>query len=193
MNELLPFGEYINPQQEAATAAMLETWELERFLIRLAAAEQRQERRASRHSRIHRGSSHGHDEASPPQLIPQRNNRNDVSPSSFPENRAGHLTGSTEMHAGPSSLPSSWNGGGDSVREDSGHSNNGGGGGIGDALSPTFRAASQAIKSRLSSFKFTQELKHLFGSASATTPSRRPSDSQQQNRNALGNVERPNG
>ena len=50
MNSLLPFGEYVNPQQQAATAAMLENWEMERFLVSLAVAEQR-ERRAARQAR----------------------------------------------------------------------------------------------------------------------------------------------
>jgi len=53
MNELLPFGEYISPQQAEAESSMLATWELESFLLRLAAAERR-ERRAHRRSRLSR-------------------------------------------------------------------------------------------------------------------------------------------
>ena len=51
MNELLPFGEYISPEQRAAEAASLETWELERLLLRLAAASQREQHRQHRSSR----------------------------------------------------------------------------------------------------------------------------------------------
>jgi hypothetical protein len=52
MDELLPFGEYVSPAQEASQASMLESWELERFLLRLAMAEQRAgERRSARQSR----------------------------------------------------------------------------------------------------------------------------------------------
>ena len=65
MNSLLPFGEYINPQQQAATAALLENWEMERFLVSLAVAEQR-ERRAARSSRRR---SHPQGEPSAPRPI----------------------------------------------------------------------------------------------------------------------------
>ena len=65
MNSLLPFGEYINPQQTAATAALLENWEMERFLVSLAVAEQR-ERRAARSSRRR---SHPQGESSAPRPI----------------------------------------------------------------------------------------------------------------------------
>lgn len=51
MNQLLPFGEYVSPEQRAAEAASLETWELERLLLRLAAASQREQQRQHRSSR----------------------------------------------------------------------------------------------------------------------------------------------
>jgi hypothetical protein len=57
MNSLLPFGEYVSPKQRAAETATLETWELERLLLRLAAAGQREHRH-------HRGSRHGSSSAS---------------------------------------------------------------------------------------------------------------------------------
>ena len=47
MNALLPFGEYVDPQQQAASASMLETWDLERLLLQIATNESR-ERRAHR-------------------------------------------------------------------------------------------------------------------------------------------------
>lgn len=65
MNALLPFGEYVNPQQQAATAAMLENWEMERFLVQLAVVEQR-ERRAARQARR---TSHPQVEISAPRPI----------------------------------------------------------------------------------------------------------------------------
>ena len=51
LNALLPFGEYVSPQQAAAQAASLESWDLERLLVQLAAANQRAERRAAREAR----------------------------------------------------------------------------------------------------------------------------------------------
>lgn len=51
MNALLPFGEYVSPEQRAAEQATLETWELERLLLRLAAASQREHARAHRSAR----------------------------------------------------------------------------------------------------------------------------------------------
>ncbi len=60
MNTLLPFGEYISPEQRAAEAASFETWELERLLLRLAAASQREQQRQHRSSwRATTGSSAG--------------------------------------------------------------------------------------------------------------------------------------
>ena len=51
MNALLPFGEYVDPQQQAASASMLETWELERLLIQIAANENRGRRAHRRRTR----------------------------------------------------------------------------------------------------------------------------------------------
>lgn len=69
MNSLLPFGEYVSPAQRAAEQASLETWELERLLIRLAASQRHH--RSSRHgggsSRHRRQGSRG--EGSAPQPI----------------------------------------------------------------------------------------------------------------------------
>jgi hypothetical protein len=48
MNELLPFGEYAPPEATADSRAALEAFELERLLYRLAAAEERAERREAR-------------------------------------------------------------------------------------------------------------------------------------------------
>lgn len=44
LNSLLPFGEYVSPQQQEAESSMLANFELEAFLIRLAAVERRQGR-----------------------------------------------------------------------------------------------------------------------------------------------------
>lgn len=44
LNSLLPFGEYVSPQQQEAESSMLANFELEAFLIRLATAERRQGR-----------------------------------------------------------------------------------------------------------------------------------------------------
>ncbi|GAB4821791.1 hypothetical protein N2152v2_008837 [Parachlorella kessleri] len=54
LHEMLPFGEYISPQQAAAASASVESWDLERLLVQLAAANQRQERRAAREARHRR-------------------------------------------------------------------------------------------------------------------------------------------
>lgn len=48
LNELLPFGEYISPQQQAAALASFQSWELERLLVRIAASSQRRESRGER-------------------------------------------------------------------------------------------------------------------------------------------------
>ncbi len=75
MNALLPFGEYVSPEQRAAEAATLETWELERLLLRLAAASQREHQRHHRSGRRTTTGSSGHrrqgsrGEASAPQPI----------------------------------------------------------------------------------------------------------------------------
>lgn len=73
MNSLLPFGEYVSPEQRAVETATLETWELERLLLRLAAAgREHRHHRALRHasssgSRHRRQGSRG--EPSAPQPI----------------------------------------------------------------------------------------------------------------------------
>eukprot|EP00889_Picochlorum_renovo_P008249 jgi/Picre1/35279/NNA_002741.t1 len=46
LNSLLPFGEYVSPQQQEAESSMLANFELEAFLIRLATSERR-------HGRMH--------------------------------------------------------------------------------------------------------------------------------------------
>lgn len=53
LQELLPFGEYVSPQAAASSAASLESWELERLLLRLAVSGQRGDRptRAGRRAR----------------------------------------------------------------------------------------------------------------------------------------------
>lgn len=64
LNGLLPFGEYVSPQQQQNNAA---AWDLERFLIRLAASDQR---RSSGHRR--RQSRLATDqEAAPSQTLPR--------------------------------------------------------------------------------------------------------------------------
>lgn len=73
LHEMLPFGEYVSPQQAAAQAATLESWDLERLLLHLAAANQRHERRAAREAARQHRSSGGRrssgGEASAPQPI----------------------------------------------------------------------------------------------------------------------------
>eukprot|EP00887_Chlorella_sp_A99_P006538 scaffold3.g6538.t1 len=53
LNELLPFGEYVSPEAQAMGLVDVESWELERLLIRLAATNSRQELRALRHQHRH--------------------------------------------------------------------------------------------------------------------------------------------
>lgn len=55
LNSLLPFGEYISPQQREAESSMIANMQLESFLIQLAAVERREHRRAR--LRMHRDSS----------------------------------------------------------------------------------------------------------------------------------------
>lgn len=62
LNSLLPFGEYVSPQQREAETSMIANMQLENFLIQLAAVERREHRRALR-MRMHRDSSGSqHDE-----------------------------------------------------------------------------------------------------------------------------------
>jgi len=55
LNSLLPFGEYVSPQQREADSSMIANMQLESFLIQLAAVERREHRRAR--MRMHRDSS----------------------------------------------------------------------------------------------------------------------------------------
>jgi len=55
LNSLLPFGEYVSPQQMEAESSMIANMQLESFLIQLAAVERREHRRAR--MRMNRDSS----------------------------------------------------------------------------------------------------------------------------------------
>jgi hypothetical protein len=151
MNSLLPFGEYVDPRQAATTAAMLETWELERFLVRLASAE----RRASRHSRQRRATMPvvGETaESAPPQL-------NRSSARVIPTDRVSGGAQGTDASAG---YPASWPPRGGRHDGEGGSSRDGGGG-------ETSASPMQGLKSRLASLRIStaRELKSLFGSPSA--------------------------
>lgn len=155
MNELLPFGEYISPQQAEAESSMLATWELESFLVRLAAAERR-ERRAHRRSRMSRNQAE------------QNSHENQTTGQGEDERRADMTP---ERQTSNSEYSSSWPPGA--------HSSSG----QEEGSSPIFKSASQSFKSMKSRFaalklrdtisKTTQDLKSLFGSPSSPSSSSR--------------------
>jgi hypothetical protein len=91
MNALLPFGEYVDPQQQAASASMLETWDLERLLLQIATNESR-ERRAHRR-RARATVNAGERVATSPMAINQVNrvvcNQADQYPASWPPSSSG--------------------------------------------------------------------------------------------------------
>jgi len=137
MNSLLPFGEYINPQQAAATEALLENWEMERVLVSLAVAEQR-ERRAARASR-RRSHPQGGELSAPRPIIGGgvrgRSEPQEISPSSggassLPERDQSNLGGE---------YPSSW----PPSRQDGSH----------EGSSSQIEGLSQAIKSKWASLR----------------------------------------
>jgi len=156
MNQLLPFGEYIPPHQEAAQIVSLEHWEMERLLIRLSAASQRQERRAARHTRLRREVSVGGDGSSQARDIPSPNQQtsspaesNSVSVatinniSSWPPPASSNA--SATLHASAGRQPSS-------------------------SSSSSSLLSTSSLKSRFASFnlrdslnKTTKELKSFFG------------------------------
>lgn len=157
LNELLPFGEYVSPHEQAATAAMLESWELERFLVRLAAAEQR-ERRAARQLRTRRGGAR--EDASVAQPI-SRMAAGGAEPSgaaagamfSMPDRAEGSGLGGSPTGGVASSWPPSRSDGSGAISGAVSQRTDSGAGG--DALSPgdAFRSASQAIKSRFAALR----------------------------------------
>jgi hypothetical protein len=171
LNELLPFGEYVSPQQQASAAALLESWELERFLLRLAAAEQRGAERAHRRTPPRPGTS-------APQPIRRASGGAAERPSG---GDAAHLTpppAGAARGEPPAGFPASWPPAG-TGSSGSGSSSGGGGGPPGarrasvdhGAASPGgARAAAQSLKTRLASLrlkesfsKTTKELRSLFG------------------------------
>lgn len=65
LHSLLPFGEYISPQQREVESSIISNMQLERFLIQLAAVERREHRRAqrmrmARESSDNQGEDRGH-------------------------------------------------------------------------------------------------------------------------------------
>ncbi|KAL4458796.1 hypothetical protein ABPG75_013661 [Micractinium tetrahymenae] len=184
MNSLLPFGEYVSPAQRAAEQASLETWELERLLIRVAAASQREQRhhRSSRHggssSRHRRQGSRG--EASAPQPIrgsggasvapeavaaawwslPPDAAAGPGAPSSSSAAAAAAVAGSSGRELRPGSAssgahPASWPPAG------SLEASSGGGGAAGDeghVVSPRSRSGALSIKGRLASLRLKDKL-----------------------------------
>lgn len=154
MNQLLPFGEYVDPRQLATTESMLETWELERFLVRLAQAE----RRAARHSRCRRVALP--ESSAPRTIIGRRSARSYTSGNGEVDttDQAGDTpTGvSSASHAYPSSWPPSTSQ--QHIEASDTRSS------VEGSLSPMF----QGLKSRLASLRSStaRELKHLFGSPS---------------------------
>lgn len=152
MNELLPFDEYVDPRQLASTNSMLQTWELERFLVRLAHAE----RRASRHSRRRELS----DASAPRAIIGRRSARSFIGGGS--ERSTLEPSGSEEesITVTSNSFPSSW------PPRNCPSLDTSGSGATDGPLSPMF----QGIKSKLASLRTStaRELKNLFGSPSAS-------------------------
>jgi hypothetical protein len=164
LNQLLPFGEYIPPHQEAAQIASLEHWEMERLLIRLSAASQRQERRTARHTRLRRevsggsvGSSQARDIPSPNQQATSPDGSRSVSTatinntSSWPPPASSNASAAVHSFAGrqPSSSSSS-----------------------------SSLLSTSSLKSRFASFNFrdslnktTKELKSFFGVPSSSRDS----------------------
>lgn len=98
MNALLPFGEYVDPQQQAASASMLETWDLERLLLQIATNESRERRAHRRRARATMGNA-GERVATSPMPINQVNrvvcnqadhsSRSDQYPASWPPSSSG--------------------------------------------------------------------------------------------------------
>lgn len=124
MNELLPFGEYASRQQIEEESSALSTWEMERFLVQLAAIERRQQRRARRQQRT--ASAQGGEGRSATASIP-------ITPSSAPSANANEDSNAC--------CASSWPQGGASGSQ--GHQ---------EGLSPIMRSASQSFKSMKSKF-----------------------------------------
>lgn len=160
MNQLLPFGEYISPHQEAAQIASLEHWEMERLLIRLATASQRQERRAARHTRLRREVSGGGDGSSQARDIPSPNQQT-TSPA-----------GSDGVSATINNI-SSWPPPASSNAGATGHASTGR---QPSSSSSSSLLSTSSLKSRFASFnlreslnKTTKDLKSLFGVPSSSS------------------------
>ena len=157
MNSMLPFGEYVNPQQQAATAALLENWELERVLVQLAITEQR-ERRAARSSRRRSHPGQGGEPSAPRPIFSARGAISDQieipttaggsTPSSPSASAAGgappSTTTPTPSGSAPPSFPASWppprgSGGGESA-SGTGTAHASGGNSHSEGLSQTIKA-----------------------------------------------------
>lgn len=159
MNALLPFGEYVNPQQQAATAAMLENWEMERFLVQLAVVEQR-ERRAARQARR---TSHPQVQISAPRPIFGARRRSEPGDRPSGINVASSVPNEDPNGQPGPEFPASW------PPHHSGQGNDG------ENASSHGEGLSQAIKTRWASLRFreslnktTKELKSLFGAPSTS-------------------------
>lgn len=177
MNSLLPFGEYVSPAQRAAEQASLETWELERLLIRLAASQREQRHhRSSRHggssSQHRRQGSRG--EASAPQPIrgsggaavapeavtaawwslpPSAAAGPAVASSASSSATAGAGISGRELRAVSNPIgvyPSSWPPAGG---PEASHSGDGAAGDEGHVVSPRSRAGAMSFKGRLASLR----------------------------------------
>lgn len=148
LNQLLPFGEYVPLEQAQAESSMLATWELERILVRLAAADRREERQQR-----HRRGRHG-------DHMPVSQSRN-IPSQTLKTNSEEERCASSWPPAGPSSRSSS------SPTDEQE-----------EGVSPLFKSASQSLKSVKSKFagwrlkeslsKTTQEIKSLFGAPSSS-------------------------
>ncbi|KAI3436104.1 hypothetical protein D9Q98_002162 [Chlorella vulgaris] len=187
MNSLLPFGEYVSPEQRRAEASSIEGWELERLLVRLAAVSQREHRhRSARHSsgsssstRHRRQGSRG--ETSAPQAIQDAaaaagggTAAAAALPWLLPGEASSRGADRTPSGTMPAAYPSSWppaigleasgsglSGSGSGSMHDDGH-----------VVSPRSRSGSMSLKSRLASLKIKdkfegvgRELKSLFSPA----------------------------
>lgn len=169
MNALLPFGEYISPEQRAAEQATLETWELERLLMRLTAASQREHARAQRSARrasasAAAGSSSGRHrrqgsrgEASAPQPIGGSGGAAAAAPASSQGWQiAGEAASSSSRAAGRAASapapghPSSWP---PAAGLEASSSSGSGLVDAGHVVSPTSRSGSTSLKGRLASLR----------------------------------------
>lgn len=183
MNELLPFGEYISPEQQAMGLVNMESWELERLLLRLAAANQRQERRVHRH----RHQPSRGEPSAPQPIVGAPGQQAGASRRTDPGSAAAAGVMSDDESTGrrpsssPGAYPSSWPPAA-APPEAAGSSRQSSGlfgssvGDHGSAASPSSRGGS-SLKSKFASLrlkesfsKTTRELKSLFSPSGGSRP-----------------------